>query len=1059
MPTHPLSRRRLLQAFGATAVVASTGVLRAGSAEAALPPARPDLGAAVFPFELGQVQLAAGRWRESMGRTLSYLRFIDVDRLLYNFRANHRLSTQGAAACGGWEAPTFEFRSHSQGHFLTAWAQAWALTGEAVFRDRANYLVAELAKCQAAAAGFNAGYLSGFPESDFDTVETGRRKGVPYYCVHKTMAGLLDVWRHLGNTQARDVLLRLAGWVDWRTGRLSYQQMQTTMQIEFGGMNAVLTDLYQQTGDGRWLTVAKRFDHAAVIDPLAANRDQLAGLHANTQIPKIIGAAREYKATGTQRYRDIATNFWNIVTGSHSYVFGGNSVGEHFREPGLIARFLTDDTCESCNTYNMLKLTRELFALDPGRVAYLDYYENALLNQLLAQQDPQDAHGHVCYFTPTKPGGRRSYSRDYDTFTCCQGTGLETHTKLADSIYFYAGTTLYVNLFIGSTLTWPGRGITVTQTTTFPASDTTTLRVTGTGGAWAMKIRIPSWTAAAQIQVNGVTQNIAVTPGSYATLDRSWTSGDTVTVRLPMTLALRGAPDDINTQAVTYGPVVLSGAYGNTNLGGVLPALDPASIRPATSPLTFSATANGAAVALIPFYDNHHQNYTVYWNAGGRGTGAPVFELVNAQTAFVLGIQDMSTAEGANALVWDDTGSADHNWELVADGGGVRLRNGHSGRVLGVADMSTADGARVVQWSDTGTADHRWQLVDAGDGTRQDPQRPQRQAARHPRRVHRPGRPGGAGRRQRHRRQSLAAAASGRAADPERAQRSGAGRARHGDRQRRPGRAVGRQRHPGSPVGSVGRPRRLVPAAQRAQRTGAGRSTTPPLRAAPARCSGTTTARVTTSGACGTPAVCTSGSRTPSAGRSSAWTPRPPRPARRRCSGTTTELRTTSGASSSPGTAGWLPRRPRRRTPPGARRRPDQIFAAMIGASRAAIARWPLSLGCTESDSPSAGIQPSVLTKKTLRSPASVSAVTAAWVWVTNRFRKVASAKIAAFGYLLRTVLRKAMYAAWNSGVCTPWPTSFVPRLITTALARYRAKSHPAAPVEASMFRNRLLSP
>ena len=328
-----------------------------------------------YAFDLGQVRLTAGRWLDNQNRTLSYLRFVDVDRLLYNFRANHRLSTNGAAPNGGWDAPTFPFRTHMQGHFLTAWAQAYAVLGDTTCRDKANHMVAELAKCQAnnGAAGFNTGYLSGFPESDFTALEarTLSNGNVPYYCVHKTMAGLLDVWRYIGSTQARDVLLALAGWVDWRTGRLSDSQMQSMLGTEFGGMNAVLTDLYQQTGDARWLTAAQRFDHAAVFNPLASNQDQLNGLHANTQVPKWIGAAREYKATGTTRYRDIAANAWNITVNAHTYAIGGNSQAEHFRAPNAIAGYLTNDTCEHCNTYNMLKLTRELWLLNPNRAVVL----------------------------------------------------------------------------------------------------------------------------------------------------------------------------------------------------------------------------------------------------------------------------------------------------------------------------------------------------------------------------------------------------------------------------------------------------------------------------------------------------------------------------------------------------------------------------------------------------------------------------------------------------------------------------------------------------------------
>jgi uncharacterized protein len=293
-----------------------------------------------------------------------------------------------------------------------------------------------MARCQAnnAAAGFASGYLSGFPESDFTALEarTLSNGNVPYYCIHKTLAGLLDVWRHTGNDQARTVLLALAGWVDSRTARLSASQMQAMLGTEFGGMNEVLADIHQQTGDARWLTVAQRFDHAAVFNPLAANSDQLNGLHANTQVPKWIGAAREYKATGTTRYRDIATNAWSITTRAHTYAIGGNSQAEHFRAPNAIAGYLSNDTCEHCNTYNMLKLTRELWLLDPNNAGYFDFYDRALLNHLIGAQNPADSHGGVTYFTPLKPGGRRgvgpawgggTYSTDYNSFWCCQGTG------------------------------------------------------------------------------------------------------------------------------------------------------------------------------------------------------------------------------------------------------------------------------------------------------------------------------------------------------------------------------------------------------------------------------------------------------------------------------------------------------------------------------------------------------------------------------------------------------------------------------------------------------------
>ncbi|MBL1066904.1 glycoside hydrolase family 127 protein [Streptomyces sp. 7-21] len=617
----PNRRQVLLTAAGAAALAAaSPHVPLAPRAHAASPA---QARTPVRAFAPGRVRLGAGRWQENMDRTLEYLRFVDADRLLYNFRRNHGLDTRGAQPLGGWEAPDFPFRTHSQGHFLSAWAQAWAATGEAVFAEKAAYLVAELADCQAASpqAGFNPGYLAGFPESDFDAVEAGQPVAVSYYALHKTLAGLLDVWRLIGDQRAGEVLLALAEWVDWRTGRLTYEQMQTTLATEFGGMNAALADLYHHTGDARWLTVAERFDHAAVLGPLAAGRDELNGLHANTQVPKIVGCVSQYQGTGTQRYLDIATNFWEFVTGAHTYAIGGNSQAEHFREPYAIAAYLAEDTCEGCNTYNMLKLTRELFTLDP-RAAYADYYENALLNHLLGSQRPDDPHGHITYFTPLSPGGRRgvgpawgggTWSTDYDSFWCCQGTGLETHTSLMNAVYFEDDDGLYVNLFTPSTLDWAERGVTVEQTTDFPASDTTTLTIGGTAGEWALRIRIPGWTSGAGISVNGEPQDTGAGPGDYAVLTRTWQPGDTVTVRLPMSLRAIPAPDDERVQALAYGPVVLSGAYGDSDLGGQLPVLATGSVTPADAPLTFTATANGADVTLIPFYDNY-ENYTVYWS-------------------------------------------------------------------------------------------------------------------------------------------------------------------------------------------------------------------------------------------------------------------------------------------------------------------------------------------------------------------------------------------------------------------------------------------------------------
>ncbi len=348
-------------------------------------------------------------------------------------------------------------------------------------------------------------------------------------------------------------------------------------------------------------------------------------------MPKWIGASREYKATGTTRYRDIAGAAWNMTVGAHTYAIGGNSQAEHFHPPNAIAQYLNKDTAEGCNTYNMLKLTRELWLTNPGSTTYFDFYENALINHLLGQQNAADSHGHITYFTSLNPGGSRgvgpawgggTWSTDYNSFWCCQGTGLETNTKLMDSIYFYDNSTLFVNLFTPSVLNWSQRGIIITQTTTFPVGEETTIAVSGgssESGEWAMRIRVPSWTPYVNISVNGQSMpGLGAEPGTYAKITRAWLPGDTVTVRLPMKLRLLPANDKPSIAAVAYGPVVLSGNYGSSSLSSV-PTLSLGSLRRTSNKsLDFTGTANGKAVNLSAFYNAHGFNYNVYWSISGQ---------------------------------------------------------------------------------------------------------------------------------------------------------------------------------------------------------------------------------------------------------------------------------------------------------------------------------------------------------------------------------------------------------------------------------------------------------
>ncbi|KAK9776075.1 hypothetical protein SCAR479_07295 [Seiridium cardinale] len=615
--------QRLLTLFSLAA-----GVVRLVMAQAE-PPVTTDNGVAAYTFDISQVTLNDGRLHENQNRTLTYLKFVDPERMLYVFRTNHNVSTNGATANGGWDAPDFPFRSHVQGHLLSAWSQCYSTLQDTECRDRAVSFVAELLKCQQnnEVAGYNAGYLSGFPESDFDALEarTLSNGNVPYYVIHKIMQGLLDVWRNIGDSTSETVLLALAGWVDARTSKLTTDQMQALLETEFGGMNDVLTDIYRQTGDANWLTVAQRFDHAAVFDPLAADEDELNGLHANTQVPKWIGATREFKATGTSRYLDIARNAWDFTVHQHTYAIGGNSQAEHFHTPNEIAEWLTDDTCEHCNSVNMLKLTRELWTLEPN-ADYFDFYETSLINHVLGAQNQYDDHGGVTYFTPLVAGGHRglgpawgggNWSTDYESFWCCQGTGLEVNTKLMDSVYGYDDTSLYVNLFTPSTLDWSQKGVSVTQDTTFPVSDTTTITISGEG-TFDVKVRIPSWTSGAVISVNGEQETVEATPGTYATISGTWSSGSQIVVQLPMSLRLVPANDDTSLAAVAYGPVILSGNYGNQTVSST-PTLDLGSLsKMSTSSLDFTGTASNASVSIGPFYDAQGFNYVVYWEYSGE---------------------------------------------------------------------------------------------------------------------------------------------------------------------------------------------------------------------------------------------------------------------------------------------------------------------------------------------------------------------------------------------------------------------------------------------------------
>ncbi|NUT34291.1 MAG: hypothetical protein HOV79_14580 [Hamadaea sp.] len=723
MGNAPITRRTILATSAAAGVAAATGgallgsLTAAGTAYAAersreapgVQSARADVGVSAYPFPLSAVTLLPGPFASNMGRTSAYLKFVDADRLLHTFRLNVGLPSS-ATPCGGWESPTTELRGHSTGHLLTGLALAYANTGDTAFKAKGDYIVSVLAQCQARAstAGFNTGYLSAFPESFIDRVEARQSVWAPYYTLHKIMAGLLDMHQLAGNAQALTVLTAMAAWSKLRNDRLTLTQRQNMLDTEFGGMNEVLANLYQLTGDPNHLAAAQHFDHAEIFDPLAANQDRLAGYHANTQIPKALGAIREYHATGTTRYRDIAVNFWDIVVGHHTYVIGGNSNGEYFQTPDRIASELSDSTCEVCNTYNMLKLTRQLFFTNPARLDYLEYHENALWNQMLGEQDPTSAHGFVTYYTPLRAGGIKTYSNDYNNFTCDHGTGMETHVKFADSIYYHDdASTLYVTQFIASTLTWAARGVTIRQDTTFPETNTTRLTVTG-NAAFTLKLRVPAWATGATVTLNGTA--VTASPGSFVTIARTWTTGDAVVLTMPMAVTRAATPDSATTQAVKVGPIVLAGAYGTSNLSS-LPTLNPATLAATATPLQYTATASTGQVTLLPFYKMHQQRYTVYWNVT---TTTPLPEFVAYYKFDETGGTSAADATG-NGKTAALSGGA--TWTAGRTGNAVNL-DGSSGHVvLPSGILAGADACTVAAWVRIDTLATWSRIFDFGTGT------------------------------------------------------------------------------------------------------------------------------------------------------------------------------------------------------------------------------------------------------------------------------------------------------------------------------------------------------
>ncbi len=643
------SRRSVLA--GMTAVAGSLTLGRSALATLAAPADKPDDFIAakpdkLAPFAMTQARLLNGTCKAQAEINQRYLDSLTTDRLLHSFRVTSGTASS-ATPYGGWENPTCALRGHfNGGHYLSAVALAYASAGNDTLRTRGDLMVAELARCQKANGN---GYLSAYPEGQFAALAKGDRQwdGVnvwaPFYTLHKIMAGHVDMYVHTGNEQALQTAEGIADWVRGYFVGIPDEQRQRMLRTEYGGMNEVLANLYGLTGKQQYLDTARLFEQPSFLDPLAARRDELKGLHANTNVPKVIGAARMYELTGETRYREIAQYFLGEVLTERSYAIGNTSVGEYWRsDAGDLKGTLQYHDAECCVAYNLMKLERHVFAWT-GDARWMDAYERSLWNCRLGTQNAQ---GLKQYFFPLAAGYWRFYNSAEQSFWCCTGTGAEEFAKFNDTIYFhgaagdshYSGS-VWVNQFIASELDWKEEGFGLRQETLFPAEQGTTLHIrVAAPQRRTIYLRIPGWVGeGGAVRINGRALGAFAQAGSYLSLTRAWHDGDTIELSLPMQLRSEPLLGDATLRAALYGPLVLTAelgagpADGPLKIGGYdtgpkaadLGAPADAPVAPAgdasggievvsAKDLAFKSTAKGTPV-VKPLYRVTDEKYAVYW--------------------------------------------------------------------------------------------------------------------------------------------------------------------------------------------------------------------------------------------------------------------------------------------------------------------------------------------------------------------------------------------------------------------------------------------------------------
>lgn len=588
------------------------------------------------PLPLSAIRLTGGPLKRAQDLDAEYLLKLEPDRMMAYYRKRAGLEPR-AEAYGGWDGDGRNLTGHIAGHYLSAVSLMYAATGDSRFNERADYIVREMRAVQ---NKHGDGYLGALANGKEQLVEVSRGNirsasfdlnglWAPWYVLHKTFAGLRDAYRHTGNRTALEVEARFAAWVEGILGRLDDAQLQRMLNTEFGGMVEVLSDLYADTGDKRWLDLSHRFDHRAVLEPLATGKNNLPGLHGNTQVPKLLGSLVRYRYTGNKVDGSAAQFFWNAVVNHHSFATGGHGKDEYFGPPDTLSDRVDGRTAETCNVYNMLKMTRQLFALHPD-IKYAEFHERALFNHILASMDPED--GRTCYMVPVGRGVRREYQDMFRSFTCCVGSGMESHALHGAGLYYESGDRLWVNLYAPSTARWEAAGVGLTMDTDFPEGDSATLKLSlKTPREFTLAVRRPSWAGAAfAIKINGSPVKQLSPPGSFIELKRRWKSGDTVTVALPKSLHLEPVPDNPRVAAIMWGPLVLAGDLGPEDRRSdrsVQPVSVPvlvAAERPVTDwlkpvagkPGSFRTEGVGreSDVELAPFYRMHRRTYSVYWN-------------------------------------------------------------------------------------------------------------------------------------------------------------------------------------------------------------------------------------------------------------------------------------------------------------------------------------------------------------------------------------------------------------------------------------------------------------